>query len=407
MMIKGKLIAFILFTGLCRCGTVVDIVSVHDPEISREAELEFERIAQAITQTIQLSWRLTLTFPEFVVANLIASPSFPRRGEFEAFAAGNPYWNPLKTILEVQWVPFVSDRSSFEFSVREQIPEFMIFTFSSSGKVPALNHSQYGPITYCSPMNNFILGLDLYNDPIEGPLIREAEATGRILSAPPFPLRGLPDGTDFKQGTTVYMPLFILNASSPSPAISIQRAPGASFLGCVVTVIHFHPLVARVLAPLGLRGIDVFLFDPPPNASSPSPPSAAAYVAHYESPPADSRPALSPAAAAALRPEDIAGDLVTAFAPAWDVPTAGGRALRVLVRARAGSYPRDAAISARSPRCARPRPAEQGAQQAPWERPGSNPGPCGYRAGRTPPARPQSTPPPPRARALERGGVGA
>ncbi len=68
------------------------------------------------------------------------------------------------------------------------------------------------------------------------------------------------------------------------------------------------------------------------------------YLAHSESGPDSSRPRITPGDAAALRPEDIAGDVVTAPTSPLYLLQLGGRALRLVVRARAGTCARDAEI---------------------------------------------------------------
>ncbi len=68
------------------------------------------------------------------------------------------------------------------------------------------------------------------------------------------------------------------------------------------------------------------------------------YLAHFESGSESEAPRLEPADAAGLRPEDITGDLVAAFAPPMHQLRLGGRKLRLVVRARAGTCARDAGV---------------------------------------------------------------
>ena len=89
---------------------------------------------------------------------------------------------------------------------------------------------------------------------------------------------------------------------------------------------------------MNLSSVDAFLFAPPRD-----PAAAPALVATYESDPAATRPGLSPARFASVRPGDVQGDMVTGFEPGADV-LLGGLALRLVARARAGSVQRDVLI---------------------------------------------------------------
>jgi CHASE1-domain containing sensor protein len=302
------------------------------PGTAADSGTEFQRVSAAITSSVRLAWRLTENYPQMLMSDFFSSPSIISRDEFNRFTIGNVYWNSLKTIFQIQWVPCVTNvnRSAFEDSVRRELPWFKIFRFNSSGQAveePRDSFPAYGPITYCAPLADYIVGLDLYNDPIEGPIIRRAQATGNVLAADPFLLRGLAE--TFRLGMTIYMPLYRTNGS-----FSVSKS--SDYVGCICSVFLFHPLMSNVLADLNLRHTDVFLFD----VSHGSDPNASTYLAHYESQPASTMPNLLPPAVYNLRPADVTGDFVTTFTPEYDLKVVD-RTFRVLVRARAGSYPRD------------------------------------------------------------------
>ena len=278
------------------------------------------------------------------MSDFFSSPSILSRQEFDQFTSGNVYWNTLKTIFQTQWVPYIrnANRSAFEAAVRKELEWFKIFRFNSSGiavEEPQNSFSVYGPITYCAPPADYIVGLDLYNDPIEGPILQRAQATGSVLSAKPFELRGL--AIPFRLGMTIYMPLYQTNGT-----FTVSKTD--DYLGSIVSVFLFHPLLSNVLSDLTLRNTDVFLFE----VDSGDALNASTYLAHFESEPESTMPNLLPPAVYALRPSDIAGDFVTAFTADYDV-TVVDRTFRVLVRAREGSFPRDPLVytvrSARRP----------------------------------------------------------
>jgi hypothetical protein len=178
-----------------------------------EAEAQrFITQALSIVETIRSAWRETVTFPQLAMSFLLAANAFPDRVAFERFAAGSKYWNPQKTIFQIQWVPRVPNEErdgtlahclstallaglctsptllvpepvpahlphplcslllpGFESLVRSEVSLFPgIFSFGATGRMPrAANWSaEYFPITYCSPADDFIVGLDL-NDNVE------------------------------------------------------------------------------------------------------------------------------------------------------------------------------------------------------------------------------------------------
>ncbi len=78
--------------------------------VSGIPEAEAQRFivqALSIVETIRSAWRETVTFPQLAMSFLLASNTFPDRVAFQRFAAGSKYWNPQKTIFEIQWVPRV------------------------------------------------------------------------------------------------------------------------------------------------------------------------------------------------------------------------------------------------------------------------------------------------------------
>jgi hypothetical protein len=325
-------------------GQSSDII-VNDYSISSVSIDSFAASLKSITQSISSGWTSTAVYPQLVVGFLLAADTFPTRHEFERFIASNEYFNPNNILKWITWNQCVpnADREAFVNLVRQDIPAFEIYLISSTGTqitLPPNASSQYDPITYCSPPADSLIGFDVYNDALEGPTIRQVAATGRPISAAPFLLRGLPPEEEFKMGMTMYIPLYGRQPLRGGIVRNLTTARSPHYAGCVATVIHFRPLLSSVLSSASLEDVDVFLFA-----------STGNYIAHYEAPPASTAPNLSAAAAEALLPADIAGDLVTAFSPAFDV-TIVDRNFRVLVRARRGSR-------ARKPEPARCGPAQR------------------------------------------------
>jgi hypothetical protein len=170
-------------------------------------EAEAQRfIAQAlsIVETIRGAWRETVTYPQLAMSFLLASSPFPNRVAFQRFAAGSKYWDPQKTIYQIQWVPRVINEErdgkptpppilhhsqlssppaqpfaltpaphlpAFEALVRSEVALFpAIYAFKGAARVPrpANWSAEYFPIAYISPPDDFIVGLDL-NDDVEVP----------------------------------------------------------------------------------------------------------------------------------------------------------------------------------------------------------------------------------------------
>ncbi len=83
----------------------LDYVAV--PGIPEAETQRFLAQALSIVETIGTAWRETVTFPQLAMSFLLASNTFPDRIAFERFAAGSKYWDPQKTIFQIQWVPRV------------------------------------------------------------------------------------------------------------------------------------------------------------------------------------------------------------------------------------------------------------------------------------------------------------
>ena len=82
-----------------------DYVAV--PGISEAEAQRFIAQALSIVETIRSAWRETVTFPQLATSFLLAANTFPDRVAFERYAAGSKYWDPQKTIYEIQWAPRV------------------------------------------------------------------------------------------------------------------------------------------------------------------------------------------------------------------------------------------------------------------------------------------------------------
>ena len=78
-------------------------------EVSVADANRFISLSLELSQTVRNAWRETVTFPQLTMSYLLAAKVFPDRQEFENFAGSSRYWNPQKTISQLQWVPAVSE----------------------------------------------------------------------------------------------------------------------------------------------------------------------------------------------------------------------------------------------------------------------------------------------------------
>ena len=70
-------------------------------------------------------------------------------------------------------------------------------------------HPIYGPVAACWPADSATLGLDLYNDPVDGPTIRRTAMTGRpAATSPSRPRFGAGNGDPAALGANLHVPLF-------------------------------------------------------------------------------------------------------------------------------------------------------------------------------------------------------
>ena len=189
-----------------------DFDLTHDSSIS-DAEIQnFIASAQNILQYVSQGWINTAIFPQMVVSFFTASNTLLTRDQFERFIGSNKYFDPHKVIQWTTWNQYIlnSERQLFESGVRQSVPLFHMFLIASNGSdvTRAANASPaYGPITYCSPEDDDLIGFDVYNDVTEGPYIRAAATSGQPVSSEPFLLRGLEGDVPFKMGMTMYTPL--------------------------------------------------------------------------------------------------------------------------------------------------------------------------------------------------------
>ena len=218
-----------------------DFDLTHDSSIS-DAEIQnFIASAQNILQYVSQGWINTAIFPQMVVSFFTASNTLLTRDQFERFIGSNKYFDPHKVIQWTTWNQYIlnSERQLFESGVRQSVPLFHMFLIASNGSdvTRAANASPaYGPITYCSPEDDDLIGFDVYNDVTEGPYIRTAAASGQPVSSEPFLLRGLEGDVPFKMGMTMYTPLYS-NRSLLSPgSCTLSSAPDAPYAGCIATV---------------------------------------------------------------------------------------------------------------------------------------------------------------------------
>jgi len=310
----------------------------------------FHTAAVQAALSVKLAWRVTSIQPQFVASNLFSSrnsgdptcknasqytSSLPvTADEFENFAASNLYWNIDKTITEVQWAPYVhpSNRDQVQTMLRTDNPEFEIFQFGADGKdiTQASDPGPFAPIAYCSPKNTYIEGLDLYNDLFEGPVVRNTERTGDTLSTTPFQLRGLDakrwDG--FQMGFTVYIPLFATDTGEVTPKKT------GKFLGVVINVVAFHPLLNNVLEDVKLDEMDVYLFTVP----DPVVGETERFLAQFQSMPYEGMSNTTVEELGKMKSVDIKGDHVTKIDDPVFLIDLGDRSLRLVVRSRSGRY---------------------------------------------------------------------
>jgi hypothetical protein len=332
MKIFETVVLLVQISALNRISGATDFHA--EPGIPTHDVEEFERNADLIKRTILHAWEDTLVYPQLTISFLTISRTFPSKDEFELFCASNKFWNPRGTIWQMQWVPSVdnSRRAAFEANAQLQIPGFHMFSFKPAGQTdrPHNSSSYYLPVFYCSPPAA-IIGLDL-NDDEEGVAVRSAMATGNTATSDPFDARvDLPRALGgFKKLMGLFTPIYSLNAS-----LTISR--NDNFAGCLISMIAFHPMVNNILSNLDILNTDVFLFwiKPESNGSH-----SATYVAHFESKPENSKPRINATGGAALKPEDITGDIVSEFVSRFDV-NISDKTFRLVVRARSGSIVKD------------------------------------------------------------------
>jgi hypothetical protein len=243
-----------------KCNVQEILVSDH---ISQSSVEKFYSNAQHIVQSLSDGWLSTAVTPQLVVSFLISSDTFPSKTAFESFVS-NKFLNPNKIIKWTTWNQHIenAERAAFEQDIRKYQPEFQIFLYGVDGSVysmPENSSVAYDPIIYCSPSAESLIGFDVLNDAIEGPTIRYVRSTGRVTSAPPFPLRGLPTDVVFKMGMTMYIPLYRNNSNLPGPGIKSRLTTqlSAQYAGCIASVFHFAQLLQSILEPLDLLDTDV------------------------------------------------------------------------------------------------------------------------------------------------------
>lgn len=288
---------------------------------AEEARAYFTKLSEQIALSVQLASTITQMQPEALVA-LYFSADVPPKAQFQKFTTGNPFWDTAGTINGIQWAPYVldRDRARFEADARGSYPDFFIWRFGpASSKIEQRNNSFnfYCPILH-NPQGEFIVGLDLCNDLIEGPIIRRVASTGTIESAEPFELRM--EGSGYPMGTVVYMPLFRNSQGE------IQIKYTDDYIGSVISVIHFRSMLRSILQQMQLDDIDVFMFT---SGAEPR------YLAHFEGSLPDTN--ITYESVKDIRVSEILGDMVTPAEDAHLVDFADTDYM-IIVRARKGKF---------------------------------------------------------------------
>lgn len=290
----------------------------------QEAREYFTKLSEQIVLSVQLSSTITQMQPEALVA-LYFSDEVPLKSQFERFTIGNPFWDSAGTINGIRWAPYIldKDRAGFEADTKRLYPAFKIWRFGpANSQVEQMNSSFnfYCPILY-NPGGEVMIGFDICNDIIQGPIIRRVASTGIIESVKPFELRMPPtlDEGVFPVGTIVYMPLF----RNKEEMIQIQYTD--DYIGCVIAVIHFRSMLTSILQKMQLQDVDVFMFT---DNVEPK------YMTHFEGYPANN---LTYDSIKDIRVSDIVGDMVTTAVDAQFVTFVDTRYM-IIVRARKGKF---------------------------------------------------------------------
>jgi hypothetical protein len=345
--ISKRTFIFFWLPILIALGVSIEYFVLAQKRESLSATDAFRMHALEVAMSVKLAWRITAMHPQFAASNLFSSKwdttgsttstaSLPvTAAEFEKFAASNIYWNKQGTMVETQWAPYIesNNRNTVEKKIDEEGSiAFQIFKFGANGKdnIPEKDPGPFAPIAYCSPPNPFIVGLDLYNDLVEGPVTRNTQRTGQTLSTAPFQLRGLPSNAygGFQMGFTIYIPLFRDSSGNVTPMKTDD------FLGVVVNVVAFQPLLEGILSDVQLNEIDVFLF----TNADPVSGETERFLAMYQSRPYEGMTNFTVDEASRLLVKDITGDIVTSPDDPNFMVDMGDRTLRLVIRARTDRF---------------------------------------------------------------------
>jgi len=186
----------------------------------------------------------------------LASPRV-NRGEFRVFTKNILSNNP--DVASLQWVPRVSaaERKGFEEAVRKDgFPAFQITELNPQGKMAvAGQRSVYYPVRYVEPFrqNQNMLGFDVASIAARRSAIARAGERNAAVMLPPLPLQ--------REGKTdmlgqLYLPVY--RGDHVPASVSARRKDLA---GVVVSTFFISRLVEAAVEPLGLAGVDLFIFN--------------------------------------------------------------------------------------------------------------------------------------------------
>jgi len=271
---RGILCSFFFAIAVTVALAVVEYYLVSNREY-QAAQQAFTTQSYNAFQAVSSAFGAAVIYPELMstlffsstYANGTSSVTFP---QFLAFSDPvGAYWLP-GVLYEVEWVPRITNaqRPAFEAAMTKLYGfNKTIFNFDNNGN-PALSSvaATYDPIYYVSPMDNFISGLNLGSDPVEGPAIQTALTTGIPFVRAAFPLRGFSGVPPL--GFTMYMPVFYNDTTGK---VQLFNSGGGHYIGCILPVFIISNALSAVLAKQTLSGIDVYLFDTTGDAAAPTP----------------------------------------------------------------------------------------------------------------------------------------
>jgi hypothetical protein len=318
---------FDLLPLLFALGISIEVFFLARDRETAQAADDFRFHSHDAHASLKLAVDMTLKNAQFLLSDMVANTPAPGAKEFERFAFSNPFFNMESTIAKVILVRAVPNASRAAYADPIVIvPDFMK-PWGPQPRLPSPDSYFYYPIAYVSPPQPSLIGMDENHDPQLAPLLRLASGTGNAAVSSMYTLRtGLPTTNysgSFLNGIVYVLPYFHEGSNG-----GLTTQPTGAMAGAIFTVIWITGVVERILSSLELAQMDVFLFDIT-DIDTPT------YVAHYETPEADTRPYYVFANVSSLTPSDLRGDFVSDWTKHFDIFIAQRRfRMRAVARTR-------------------------------------------------------------------------